>query len=169
MNRRQIVSMVMAMAATPTLWAGDAYATGPQENERVARAYMDAYSRADWDGMARYMAEDFVFQDRSNPDTSFPARFEGRAAAVSMLKAFGRDGGIVELGFEFPTVFASKDVVVFSGYVNTINVPPGKTEALKWRARQVTVLTLRNGEIVLHEDFADYPGAVISRVEPPSR
>jgi len=169
MHRRQFVTMVTALAASISLAAVEARAAGPEENERVARAYMDAYSRADWDGMARYMAEDFVFQDRSNPDPNFPARFEGRAAVVAMLKGFGKSGGIVELGFEFPAVFATKDVVVFSGYVNTVSVPPGRTEALKWRARQVTVLTLRNGEVVLHEDFADYPGAVISRVEPPPR
>lgn len=165
MNRRHLISLVCALAAAPAL--ATARESGPAANEQVARAYMEAYSKADWDGMARFMSEDFVFLDRSNPDPNFPKRFEGRAAVVAMLKAFGKNGGIVELGFDFPAVFASNDVVVFSGYVNTINVPPGRTDALKWRARQVTVLTLKDGKIVLHEDFADYPGAVITRVERP--
>lgn len=134
-------------------------ALGQSQSETVARAYMAAYSRADWDAMVPFMAEDYVLIDKTNPDPTFVSEYRGVEATLKMLKAFGKDQGVIELGFEFPTVFESNDVVVFSGYVNTYAAPPGLTYAYKWRAEQVTALSVKNGKITQHVDYANYKGA----------
>lgn len=133
------------------------------EAERVARAYVAAYSAADWDRMAPYMAPDFVLIDRTNPDPAFLPEYRTPKTALGMLRRFGRDSGVHALDFDFPTVFASNGVVVFQGHVNTRSTPPGRAATFVWRARQVTIITVRNGLVERHEDLADYAHAVVSR------
>ncbi|MGE3150794.1 MAG: nuclear transport factor 2 family protein [Pseudorhodoplanes sp.] len=145
-----------------------AQTASPGEAERIARAYVAAYSAANWDGMAQYMAEDFVLIDRTNPDPSFAPEYRSREAALAMLRRFGTEGGIIELGFEFPVVFESNGIVVFQGHVNTFGAPPGRDFAYRWRAQQVTVLTIRNGRVARHEDFANYAAPTVTRVPRPS-
>ena len=55
-------------------------------------------------------------------------------------------------------------MAVLSGRVNTLNVVPGTRKAYRWRAEQVIILTVRDGKVVRHEDFADYAHAVIEQV-----
>lgn len=131
--------------------------------ERVARAYMAEYSAANWDGMAPFMAEDFVLIDRTNPDPDFAPEYTSRESVLAMLRAFGADNGVSELGFEFPVIFESNDVVVFAGHVNTRGAPPSTDWNFHWRAEQVTVLYVRDGLITRHEDFANYAHAQVTR------
>lgn len=136
------------------------------EAERVARAYVAAYSAADWDGMARYMSPDFVLIDRTNPDPSFLPEYRTPATALGMLRKFGSEGAVHALDLDFPVVFASNGVVVFQGHVNTRSTPPARDGTFVWRARQVTVITIRDGLVERHEDLADYAHAVVSRASP---
>ncbi|MGE0737458.1 MAG: nuclear transport factor 2 family protein [Alphaproteobacteria bacterium] len=145
-----------------------AQTSAPNEAERVARAYVAAYSAANWDGMAQYMGDEFVLIDRTNPDPNFTPEYRSREAALAMLRRFGTEGGIIELGFEFPVVFESNGIVVFQGHVNTFGAPPGRDFAYRWRAQQVTVLTIRNGRVVRHEDFANYAAPTVTRVPRPA-
>lgn len=137
----------------------------PPTTEAVGRAYIDAYSRADWDLMAAFMGDSIAFVDRTNPDPTFVAVTKGRSAVLAMLRSFGQSGGVESLDLDFPIVFASNDVVVFAGRVNTLSRPPGRTEAYRWRADQVIALTLAEGKVVRHEDFADYAHPQVERVE----
>ncbi len=136
------------------------------EAERVARAYVAAYSAADWNGMERYMSPDFVLVDHTNPDPGFLPEYRTPATALGMLRKFGTEGGVHALDFDFPTVFASNGVVVFQGYVNTRSTPPGRDATFVWRTRQVTIITIRDGLVERHEDLADYTHAVVSRAAP---
>lgn len=140
----------------------------PRESETIARAYMDAYSDANWDAMGPFMAEDYVLVDRTNPDPTFIPEYRGPDEALRMMRAFGRDQGIIELGFEFPVVFESNDIVVFSGYVNVYAAPPGVDYAYKWRTEQVSVITVKDGKVVRHEDFANYVKATTTKLPRPS-
>ena len=132
--------------------------------ETVGRAYIAAYSAADWDRMSTFMADSVAFVDRTNPDPAFVAVTRGRAAVLAMLRTFGSSGGVESLDFDFPLVFASNNVVVFSGRVNTLSRPSGGNGAYRWRSDQVIALTIGDGKVVRHEDFADYVHPVIERV-----
>ena len=127
---------------------------------------MAAYSATDWDAMASFMGDDFVLVDRTNPDPDFVGEYQ-RDAALAMLRAFDDQFGVIELGFDFPTTFESNGVVVFIGHVNSFAAPPGDANAYRWRTEQVTTVTVRDGKVQRHEDFANYTGAVTTRVTPP--
>ncbi|MDP1629798.1 MAG: nuclear transport factor 2 family protein [Caulobacter sp.] len=168
MIRIVVAAFAVALAAAPPpARAAEAPAAAaeapPTEAERVARAYIDRYSAADWDGMAALMAPDFVLIDRTNPDPDFTPRYGSPAEALAMLRRFSAAAGLIELGFDFPLVFESNGVVVFQGWVNALSTGPTPDAAVKWRTRQVSVITVRNGKVVHHEDFADYDAAVVSR------
>ena len=152
----------LALLVAPV--AAFAQGPAPSEVEQIARAYMQAYSEANWDAMAPYMGVDYVLVDRTNPDPEFQPEHRGRDTALQMMRAFGRDQGVIQLGFEFPTVFESNNIVVFAGYVNIHAAPPGVEYAYRWRAEQVTVLTIRDRHVVRHEDYANYEGAIATRL-----
>lgn len=88
-----VISMkpVLAAAAAALISVG-AFAQDEEmgEAERVARAYMEAYSAADFDAMEPLMAEDIVFSDPTATGTGEPdgLRREGRAAAMELLHQF---------------------------------------------------------------------------------
>lgn len=161
----RILIAAFALLAAPV--AALAQEPARSEVEQIARAYMQAYSEADWDGMAPFMGDDFVLIDRTNPDPDFEAEHRGRDFALEMLRTFGREQGVIELGFEFPTVFESNNLVIFSGFVNVYAAPPSVDYAYRWRAEQVTVLTIRDGRVVRHEDYANYRTPVAARVPRP--
>lgn len=162
--------MKALIAALILLFAANAAAQerAPSEAERAARAYIAEYSAANWSGMAPYMAEDFVLIDRTNPDPGFAPEHRSPAATLEMLRRFGEENGVIELGFDFPTVFESNGIVVFQGHVNMYAAPPGRDHAIRWRTEQVTVLTMRDGRVVRHEDYANYTAATMTRVDRPA-
>lgn len=127
----------------------------------VAEAYVRAYSGMDSAAMAPWMTEDFVFADRTSIDAGRPV--EGRAAVLALIDRL-RANGLTDLGLDLPSRFESNGVAVFSGTVNSISRSSPGAEALRWSARSVLVLTVRGAQVSKHEDFADYPGATITRV-----
>ncbi len=132
--------------------------------EEVGRAYISAYSLADWNRMATFMGDSIALVDRTNPDPKFVAITQGRGAVLAMLRTFGASGGVEALDFDFPIVFASNSVVVFAGRVNTLSRPRGGADAYRWRSDQVIALTIHDGKVVRHEDFADYAHPRVERV-----
>ncbi|MEZ6023114.1 MAG: nuclear transport factor 2 family protein [Hyphomonadaceae bacterium] len=163
-------TLTAAFAACFLFTAAASAQTEPaqSEAEQIARAYMAAYSAADWDAMAPYMADDILFADHTNPDPSFQSELHSRDAALGMLRNFGETYGAIELGFEWATIFESNGVVVFSGFVNSYGAPPGQPTAYRWRAEQVSVVVVADGRVVRHEDFANYAGAQVSRAPRPN-
>lgn len=156
--------LLAALATLVAPVAAFAQKAAPSDVERIARAYMQAYSEANWDAMAPYMGDDYVLIDRTNPDPGFQPERHGREAALQMMHAFGCDEGVIELGFEFPTVFESNNIVVFSGYVDMHAAPPGVNYTYRWRTEQVTALTIRDGKVVRHEDYANYRTPTATRL-----
>lgn len=163
LRKLALVLMLAFGLATPSL----AEQSTPNESQKIAQAYMQAYSDADWDAMAPFMADDFVLVDRTNPDPAFEPEYKGPDAALQMMRAFGRDQGVIELGFEFPVVFESNNIVVFSGFVNVHAAPPGADFGYKWRTEQVSVITVKDGRVARHEDFANYGAATTTRLPQP--
>jgi ketosteroid isomerase-like protein len=160
---RKLMTLCVAGAALCGLAVAE-----PSRAEQIARAYMDAYSAGDWDKMATYMDEDVVFVDQTNPDPDFQPEYHGPDEALSMLRAFGDQYGLIELGFDFPVIFESNNRVVFSGFVNSYTAPPGADFAYKWHARQVSVVTIEGEKVVRHEDFADYGSQMVTQLPRPA-
>jgi len=129
----------------------------------VARAYMAEYAAARWGGMAKLMAEDFELVDRTQPRPNPRQAPRTAVQTLSLLRRFGEDNGVSELGLEFSDVFASGEMVVFIGHVNAQGVLPGGGQAYRWRARLVCAITVRGGKVVRHEEFVDCSNPEISR------
>lgn len=135
--------------------------TAPQmsEAERVARAYMVEYSEMDLDGMVAFWADDIHFLDATalgegiGPDGH---ELNGAEEAREFLQAFVDNYRPIELGFVWDTVFESNDRVIFMGHVNALYPTETEGQVFRWRSPQVTVLTVRDGEITEQLDFADY-------------
>ena len=130
--------------------------------EQVARDYLAAYGVLDLETMERFMSEDIVFVESTNPD---PGRapdgtyIEGREAFLGSIREFVDMMGISTLGFEWDWIFESNDRVVLSGWMNALIPTEDPTRNFRWRARQVVVLTVVDGTVVRHEDFIDNENA----------
>lgn len=126
----------------------------------LARRYMQAYDALDAGGMGELLAEDVQFSDRTTPpEYGGPAEHDGKAALLAAIGSLRSKGGMRELGLQWQQVFSSGDQVVFIGQVNALAL--GRNGGwLRWRTGLVTAVTIQNGKIVRHQDFADYPAAV---------
>ncbi|MEN0652933.1 MULTISPECIES: nuclear transport factor 2 family protein [Hyphobacterium] len=155
MLRTILISAALALTGTSAL------AQETREAETVARAYMDAYSRVDWDAMAALMSEDIIFADTTATGTDDPQGIvtEGREAFLEMLRGFEAQYHPIELGFVWDTVFASNETVVFIGHVNALYPTEDPAQHFRWRSQQVAAVTVRDGIVIAHRDFANYPGA----------
>ena len=149
----------IALLAAGTLFWAPAAAQDMSEAEALARDYMVHYSAADWDGMEAYLAEDVMFSDPTalgedaGPDGH---QYDSRDGIMAALRAFDERYNPIELGFEWDTVFESNNRVVFMGHVNARYPTEDPEHHFRWRAEQVTVITVRDGMIVRQDDFANY-------------
>lgn len=149
---------LLALAAIITLSAG-AGAQNPSDAESIARAYMAHYSAAEFEAMGPYMAEEIVFEDATALGEDIGAdgiHHEGREASLATLQSFADTYHPIELGFVWDTVFASNDRVVFIGEVNALYPTETEGQTFRWQASQVSVITVRDGLVVHHQDFANY-------------
>lgn len=151
---------IIAIAATlAPIASSHAQGAANTEAETVARAYMALYSSVDWDGMEALLAENARFRDTTaeTPDTG-PDGFaeDSRDGMMAELRAFSETYNPIELGFEWDQVFTSNSRVVFIGHVNALYPTETPGQNFRWRAEQVTVITVRDGLVVSHQDFANY-------------
>lgn len=129
--------------------------------ESLAREYMVHYSAFDLDAMETYLAEDVIFSDPTALGEGLGEDglyHEGRAHTMEALREFDAQYGVLELGFEWDTVFESNGRVVFTGHVNARYPTQDPDQHFRWRAEQVTVITVRDGQIIRQDDFANYAG-----------
>jgi len=129
------------------------------DSEKIAREYMNQYSAVNLEMMESYLAEDVIFSDPTamGPDIASDGIYhEGRDEALAALREFVENAHPIELGFIWDTVFESNDRVVFIGEVNALYPTEKKGQVFRWQSPQVTVLTLREGKIIRHVDYANY-------------
>ena len=153
-NHTVAAALIASLAWMPAAWAQEM-----SEAEQLAREYMEHYSAVDWDAMEAFLAEDAVFADTTamGPDYGEDGvMYEGRDEVMASLRSFSARYNPIELGFEWDTVFESNGRVVFMGHVNALY--PARTEGqnFRWRAEQVTVVTVRDGKAIRHDDYANY-------------
>ena len=153
------MDLITIASLSAVIIAQDTQPAEQSEAERIARDYMAAYSQIDLVRMEAFLAEDAVFEDRTalgelaGPDGH---RYDNREAAMTMLRDFQTRYNPIELGFVWDTVFESNSRVIFSGHVNALYPTQDATQNFRWRAEQVTVITVRDGKVVHHQDFANY-------------
>lgn len=137
----------------------------PEDVERVARAYLAAYETVDLPALEALAAEDIVFLDESAPSGMWggPYVFNGRAAWLEGMGGFVRDGGLIDMHQDHEFAYQSGVQMLFAGHVDArYRSPRGGVRHLYGRI--VTVITVRDGRVVRHQDIADYNGFTISRV-----
>ena len=146
----------LALIMTPALQAqGDANASA----EAFARTYMTHYSNLDWDAMTDLLAEEVLFRDATAEGGEFgPDGIveDGRDAMIASMRAFSDRYHPIELGFEWDQVFTSNSRVVFVGHVNALYPTEEPGRVFRWRSEQVSVITVRDGQVIEHQDFANY-------------
>ncbi|MDG1417251.1 MAG: nuclear transport factor 2 family protein [Maricaulis sp.] len=145
-----------------------------QENmsdaERIAREYMMHYDALDLDAMEDYWADDVEFFDVTamGPETGPDGiAMQSGAEAREMLSDFIETNQPIELGFEWHTIFESNGRVIFMGEVNALYPTPTDGQVFRWNAEQVTVITVRDGQIIRQRDFANYANPDRSLVRVP--
>ena len=149
----------LSALAAIALLATAVHAQDDSDIEQIARDYMASYSALDWDAMEDLLAEGAVFDDPTalgadiGPDGM---HYEGRDAAMAALRAFADTYHPIELGFVWDTVFESNGRVVFIGEVNALYPAEAEGQTFRWRSPQVTVITVRDGQVVHQQDFANY-------------
>jgi len=149
----------LAALAAFALLATGVNAQNSSDSERIARDYMASYAAIDWDAMESMLAEDAIFEDSTaiGPDIGIDGlRHEGREETMTALRAFSETNQPIELGFVWETVFQSNERVVFIGEVNALFPTQTEGQTFRWRAEQVSVITIRDGQVVRHQDFANY-------------
>lgn len=153
--------LIAALAALLLLPAA-ASAQEMSETEEIARAYMDAYSRVDWDAMEALMHAEIDFRDPTalgegiGPDGLI---HRGRRDTMGALREFDAAYNPIGLNFEWDTIFESNGRVVFMGHVNATYPTDTEGQVFRWRAAQATILELEDGKVIRHLDFADYAHA----------
>lgn len=156
---------VLAFTAAPAL-AQD----NMTDAERIARQYMVHYSAVDLDAMESLWAEDVEFFDATamGPDIGPDGlSMHSGAEAREMLSDFIETNQPIELGFIWDTIFESNGRVIFMGEVNALYPTQTEGQVFRWRAEQVTVITVRDGKIIRQRDFANYanPDRSLVRVQ----
>lgn len=142
-----------------------ALSANASEAEKIAHAYMSAYSNVDWAAMQALAADDIRFEDTTSNAEGGAIEISGIEPLMKFLNAFSTNYGVKGLNFDFPMAFESQGVVVYTGYVNSTYPARKQGKVFRWRANQVTVITVQDGKVVKHQDFADYGHAVQGPVD----
>lgn len=151
MSRVFVVSVLIAGLALISI----ASAAEPSPDQRLARTYLAAYSAVDPVAMAPLIADNAVFTDQTLPPADGgPIVINGRDAFLKQLKSFG----VQRLVYDLTGEFESNGRTVFIGRISAY-YPRPDGRVLHWRSEVVTIVTVANGKVVRHEDFANYVGA----------
>jgi len=149
--------LICALASSPA-FAQEAKPADGAGTMTVAKEYIEAYSALDIDRLAELADEDIHFTDPTNVNNPDAADQRGRDAVIANFRRMPEQFGATSLNFEIENAFESGGVAVFQG-VMTMTVPIENERTYNWRARVVSVLTVEDGKVIRHIDYADYGGA----------
>jgi len=154
---RYVRILAIALAAQHChAWAqsGPSFAQVADATRKVAEPYFAAYIARDWDVLAPLLADAGSFADPTATRVFGEVRFVGKPAA---MKNF-REGyaAIRQMEFKRSRAFFSGEHAIFEGSLDwTLSLGEGK-EAVTKAMPFVTVLKVVGGQVVEHQDFADY-------------
>lgn len=151
--------MVQALFLLTCLLAGQTAAPVSSGDTELAERYLTALYGQNLELLEELADEDILFQDSTA--THFPNgpwRYQGREAVVGFFRSSLE--GVDSTGFEIIRKFTSGEqtvleVVYWTKGDGKLLGAPGVT--LELRVPGVTVITVREGKVVEHQDFIDYP------------
>ena len=155
-------SVLAGLACTATLMLAPAALAQGEANlaaEEIARTYMAHYSNLELDAMEAMLADDVAFRDPTaeTEEHGFDGLTSaGRDAMMGLLREFVETYDPIELGFEWDQIYTSNSRVIFIGHVNALYPTQTEGQNFRWRSDQVSVVTVRDGMVVRHDDFANY-------------
>jgi len=123
----------------------------------TANRYVEAYGGRDFDTLAELLHEDATMQDRTAVKVGGGQRHEGAQAILTMLRR--ALGALKSFEIEVESSFFFQEHAVLAGSCSY--TLPGKALGLTvdeaaFTHPLVTVLHVRAGKVIAHEDMADY-------------
>lgn len=149
-----LVIVAVLLFATDVLAADE-----PGSPREIAEQYLALHTAGDIEAMGDLLAPDASFSDTTAPsDIGGPIHWQGREAILSGMAQFKQTTGLVGMSRTPRLVFESNGVTVFEGRAMAY-FPTPTSRTWRWSAETITIVTVRDGKVVRHEDFSDYAGA----------
>lgn len=146
----------LLIAAPATADESDVSAQGSAAM-RIAMDYIDAYGAFDLERVETFYAEDAVFTDPTSfefTDFGAPYHWEGREAIIRELHELKTESGVVAVTYKSSQVYEASGRVVFVADLQPVyNTKEG---VVRTQVPIVTIVTVRNGKVIEHRDYADY-------------
>ncbi len=146
---KTLLAVVTALGLTPLALADD------ESDRAVAEAYIAAYEHQNLDAMRALYADDAVFVD----PTSFhlpqmpPIHWQGPDTILEGIAGWGISG----LELHLDRSYTASGAVVFDGNADVVYATPAGPRVFNYPI--VTIVTIRDGQVVEHRDYTDYSGA----------
>lgn len=158
MSRIFALAALFLVTLAPAIQAQGAQADPRAETIAVADAYMAAYQELDEAALAGFYADDARFFDPTSYDMegfAAPFDFHGRDAILAGIATFKTDYGLVRVPYAVTTKIAGMHDVAYIGEVQSeVRV---KGEMQRYAYPIVTIITVRDGKVIEHRDYVDYP------------
>jgi len=128
----------------------------------IAQTYLDAYLAQDVEVLRDMYAPEVVFTDRTSldiADITAPFHYEGKDEVLGFIELLGKT--VVNARYELDRAFEASGEVVFIG--QGVFTFAGDSGQLEYRAAVVTIVSVRDGLITEHRDYADYKGMELTQ------
>lgn len=156
MLRIAIAAAALLFAAAPCEAQTQPRQSGDAAAIERARAYLQDYEQLDLAALSRHYSERADFVDETSRAFPEPFIWTGRDA---ILAGIGRWKDTVRrLEYRVADTFESAGRVVFIGTVDSVS--PGPDGDVTMVFPVVTIVTLEEGLVVEHRDYADYAGTI---------
>ncbi|MCB1589699.1 MAG: nuclear transport factor 2 family protein [Xanthomonadales bacterium] len=130
------------------------YADRSQASLQVAQTYFDAYIARDWDRLAEHLAADGQFSDPTAQAVFGQVGAQGKEALLAYFRT--NYAGITQMSFKPLRVVSASDHVIFEGTLDWDLRLPNGTVVPTRKMPFLTILRLQDGQVVDHQDYADY-------------
>ena len=161
---RFVLNTLLAFPALLLSAAAMAQDAEPDINA-VADAYLEAYQAFDIDRIETLVTEDFDFSDPTSDTLPNPFNYSGRDTVLSNWRAYRSTVDTHRFEYSIERRYAYSGHVVLIGQIAFYATGNG-TEA-SGHAPIVTILTVRDGQVAAHRDYADYESFFANTVRTP--
>ena len=153
--------LVLFLLASLSLLTSVILSTGAQAQDSagardVAEAYLAAYQTQDFDQMRELYAGDAHFIDPTSfdiPQITAPIDWQGADSIIAGISSWG----IQHITYHQDRSYEASNAVIFDGNADVSYAT--ETGARIFNYPIITIITVRDGQVVEHRDYTDYAGA----------
>lgn len=130
---------------------------GDPETIALAQRYMAAYLAFDIEALSEFYTEDTLFTDPTSfntPRVATPYHWRGRKAITEAFSGF--KDAVIQYRYDLDRIFEASGRVVYIG--RAIITAKGEDGPVTTQADIVTIVTIENGKVSEHRDYANYIG-----------